>query len=770
LIPQSYDVTTNSQVIYPVPSIDACNGTVYNNETGLDNTLSWQNQFPNFDNVGYALLILMVATSLNGYSVFMVNAMSAPVLTNSEGGVPELNQNWAAFIFFVVFVLFCALILLNIFTGIIFSQFVKINEKEKGSAWLTDKQRQWKLLQEAVFRLKPLDPKVDLPQNKIRRVLFSVVRHKLFRSLILLITLLNVIVLSLYHYNMSHQWLLALEWANVGFVTAFTLELVMKVVALGPEAYWQDGWNKFDVIVVVIALIDLAVTFIFATTEFRVIRLLAIERILRSMKLVAALASYQGIKLLYVTLVVSLPAFSNIGLLIFLIFFIYAYLGVQAFYNLALPGSLNYRVNFRSFPNALITLLRIATCDNWSDFAFQMIPDYFGYGGVCPPENDCGSWLSIPYSITFLFFISYILLNLFMAVIIEAYEKHSEMMHYDKVTPLILDEFVWTWVNYDVEGTASVKPEALFKLLKVLGQPLGLRSDISDEELEKFSSQLKIPLKKGRIPFHQTIFELVKSACEEAIPESTVKDELDKAYVKFLRDGGHDDADDAAKDEAALARLAKQIGHFSLYHNTYAESAALSSGTMARRQDSRGGDSIPLGQHRADSGKRQLTSMRSKGPTAIKSGLDPTSSASDLVVSPDSGALGLRQLSRVGRLSPPSSQSPTRTPMSASSDKRDEALSTPPPMLQQRSEEITPDLRQYQASSPHDNDSTYLPVPVEGPDGIEVERASPLSHNSRQLLRSMRASSHTLRRDASRQSSINLASIKPDDEEINEIS
>lgn len=145
-----------------MPSIDACNGTVYNEATGLNNTLNWQNQFPNFDNVGYALLILMVATSLNGYSIFMVTAMSAPVLTNSEGGVPELNQNWAAFIYFVVFVLFCALILLNIFTGIIFSQFVKINEKEKGSAWLTDKQRQWKLLQASRMTIMTVETSLPL--------------------------------------------------------------------------------------------------------------------------------------------------------------------------------------------------------------------------------------------------------------------------------------------------------------------------------------------------------------------------------------------------------------------------------------------------------------------------------------------------------------------------------------------------------------------------------------------------------------------------------
>lgn len=597
----------------------------------------------------------------------------------------------------------------------------------------------------------------------------------------LIITLLNVIVLSLYHYDMSHQWLLALEWANVGFVTAFTLELVMKVTAVGPEAYWQDGWNKFDVLVVAVALIDLAVTFIFATTEFRVLRLLAIERVLRSMKLAAALASYQGIKLLYVTLVVSLPAFSNIGLLIFLVFFIYAYLGVQAFYNLALPGALNYRVNFRSFPNALITLLRIATADNWSDFAFQMIPDYFSYSGVCPADNDCGSWLSIPYCITFLFFISFILLNLFMAVIIEAYEKHSEMMHYDKVTPLILDEFVWTWVNYDVEGTATIKPEDFFKLLKVLGQPLGLSSDISDGELERFSSQLKIPLKKGQIPFHQTIFELVKRSCEETIPESTIKDELDKAFVKFLKDGGHDDADDAAKDEAALARLAKQIGRFSIYNNAYATESGTLSGSMVRRQDSprsRGADSNPS-HHRTDSGKRplsqvtstQLTSMRTKGPTAIRSGL-ATSSPGDMTGTPDSSGHGGRQNSRAGgRPSSSGGQSPSpQTPLSPSSSRtRDDRPSTPPRQLSQQrlsDEKLQLELAPNLQKVSNETSSPYLPIPMEA---SEADRPSPDS--GRQLLRSVRTSYH-IRKDPScqpdRHSSFDIPTVKPTKEsEIN---
>ena len=49
-------------------------------------SLQWMNLFPNFDNLGWAMLILMVATSLNGYTPYMVQAMSAPNHTGETEG------------------------------------------------------------------------------------------------------------------------------------------------------------------------------------------------------------------------------------------------------------------------------------------------------------------------------------------------------------------------------------------------------------------------------------------------------------------------------------------------------------------------------------------------------------------------------------------------------------------------------------------------------------------------------------------------------------
>lgn len=75
---------------------------------------------------GDALMVLFITCSLNGYTVYMIAAMSAPKMIGDQ---PQLNSNWAAFFYFAAFVLVCALILINLYTGVIFSQFTRLSEQ-----------------------------------------------------------------------------------------------------------------------------------------------------------------------------------------------------------------------------------------------------------------------------------------------------------------------------------------------------------------------------------------------------------------------------------------------------------------------------------------------------------------------------------------------------------------------------------------------------------------------------------------------------------------
>lgn len=66
----------------------------------------------------------------------------------------------------------------------------------------------------------------------------------------------------------------------------------------------------------------------------------------------------QGVAALVSTLIVSLPAFWNVGALLFLLFFIYAYIAVLLFGSVKHNEGLDYHANFETFPMALLTLLR----------------------------------------------------------------------------------------------------------------------------------------------------------------------------------------------------------------------------------------------------------------------------------------------------------------------------------------------------------------------------------------------------------------------------
>jgi hypothetical protein len=49
-----------------------------------------------------------------------------------------------------------------------------------------------------------------------------------------------------------------LHHSNTAFSSLFALEMVLKIIALGPWTYISDAWNAFDFLVVVISLVELA--------------------------------------------------------------------------------------------------------------------------------------------------------------------------------------------------------------------------------------------------------------------------------------------------------------------------------------------------------------------------------------------------------------------------------------------------------------------------------------------------------------------------------
>lgn len=94
---------------------------------------------------------------------------------------------------------------------------------------------------------------------------------------------------------------------------------------------------------------------------FRIIRVARIARLLRSIEYL------RGIRQLIFTAIKSAPALANVCLILFLIVFIYAVLGMTIFQHVRLNGNgLNEVVNFRTFWSSVGLLFRISTAAGWN--------------------------------------------------------------------------------------------------------------------------------------------------------------------------------------------------------------------------------------------------------------------------------------------------------------------------------------------------------------------------------------------------------------------
>ncbi|GLI63280.1 hypothetical protein VaNZ11_006186 [Volvox africanus] len=513
-----------------VAGISECVGTF--NDPRTNNTIerTWKNDFPNFDNTGNALLCCFITATLNGYTEIMINAMSAP---NEPGHQPRQFLNPGAFFWFFGFIVVCAFTLLNLYVGVIFSQFSKIRMlSETGSAFLTSDQNEWAELTKMVFRLKPPD-KAQLPTGRVRRFMYALVHAKSFDIFILTIIIINVGFLAATWYNEPASYTHMKNVANIVFMSFFAAEAVAKIFALGWVGYFKVGWNKLDFVLLGLGILDLIISmlnsnFLRILRVIRVLRLIALVRIAHVAQLVK---SVKGIQSLFTTLIYSLPAFGNVGALIGLFFFMYAYIGMYLFGKVQHGESLSRHVNFHNFWQALLVLMRVATGDNWTGIMFDCM--------VQPPKcnrssGGCGTYIAVPYFLTFVLLIYVILLNLFTAVIIETFEKTHEQEEW-KLSPQALEDFVTLWSEYD-DGSGTILPRHLEELLLRLDPPLGLGPYADNKDVLRFVYDLDIPLVNARVPFHKTAFELVKRCSQATMPEGAIKEHMDRLVNKFFRE------------------------------------------------------------------------------------------------------------------------------------------------------------------------------------------------------------------------------------------
>lgn len=127
-----------------------------------------------------------------------------------------------------------------------------------------------------------------------------------------------------------------LDYLNFMFTIVFLIEAILRIIALGFTRYIKDRWNQLDIIIVILSIIGIFFDKLKSRgglpvnpTIIRVMRVLRIARVLKLLKMA------KGIRSLLDTVIQALPQVGNLALLFFLLFFIFATLGVELFGRLS---------------------------------------------------------------------------------------------------------------------------------------------------------------------------------------------------------------------------------------------------------------------------------------------------------------------------------------------------------------------------------------------------------------------------------------------------
>ncbi|XP_051516008.1 sodium channel protein type 8 subunit alpha-like isoform X5 [Myxocyprinus asiaticus] len=431
----------------------------------------WKNVKINFDNVGAGYLALLQVATFKGW----MDIMYAAVDSRKVEDQPKYEDNIYMYIYFVIFIIFGSFFTLNLFIGVIIDNFNQQKKKFGGQdIFMTEEQKKYYNAMKKLGSKKPQKP-IPRPQNKLQGMVFDFVTQQVFDISIMILICLNMVTMMVETDDQSPETENILYWINFIFIVAFTSEFVLKLFALR-HYYFTNGWNIFDCVVVILSIVgmflaDLIEKYFVSPTLFRVIRLARIGRILRLIK------GAKGIRTLLFALMMSLPALFNIGLLLFLVMFIFSIFGMSNFAYVKREAGIDDMYNFETFGNSMICLFMITTSAGWDG----LLAPILNYDPDCDPnkenpgttvKGDCGN-----PSVGIFFFVMYIIVsflivvNMYIAIILENFSVATE----ESSDPLCEDDFesfYEIWEKFDPTASQFITFAKLGDFADTLEHPL----------------------------------------------------------------------------------------------------------------------------------------------------------------------------------------------------------------------------------------------------------------------------------------------------------
>uniref|UniRef100_A0A3P9D4Z9 Sodium channel protein n=1 Tax=Maylandia zebra TaxID=106582 RepID=A0A3P9D4Z9_9CICH len=487
----------------------------------------WSKVKVNFDNVGAGYLALLQVATFKGWMDIMYAAVDSRAV--EEQPIKEINLYM--YLYFVIFIIFGSFFTLNLFIGVIIDNFNQQKRKIRGQdIFMTEEQKKYYNAMKKLGSKKPQKP-IPRPMNALQGFFFDLVGKQAFDIIIMVLILFNMITMMVETDEQPPQMEKILNNINLAFIIFFTAECLIKIMALRCY-FFTVGWNIFDFVVVILSIVgivlaDIIEKYFVSPTLFRVIRLARIGRILRLIR------GAKGIRTLLFALMMSLPALFNIGLLLFLVMFIYAIFGMANFAYVKRQGGIDDMFNFETFGNSMICLFQITTSAGWDSLLNPILNNSpeecdanIPHTGTTVRGNCGNPSVGITFFVTYIIISFLIVVNMYIAIILENFSVATE----ESTEPLSEDDFEMfyeVWEKFDPEATQFIEYSKLSDFADSLLEPLRIAKP---NKIKLISMDL--PMVSGdKIHCLDILFAFTKRVLGESGEMDALKQQMEEKFM-----------------------------------------------------------------------------------------------------------------------------------------------------------------------------------------------------------------------------------------------
>lgn len=230
-----------------------------------------------------------------------------------------------------------------------------------------------------------------MPATSLRARVTSLVEHRLFHDVIIVIIILNAVTLGLETApSIMAEWGSVLGFIDRAIIGIFIVELALRLFAYRLP-FFRSGWNVFDFLIVLISVIP-------AAGALSVLRAMRILRVLRLLSVIPQLRKVVE------ALLKGLPGMGAIVLVLILVYFVGSVLATKLY-------GADFPAYFGSIGESMFTLFTIMTLEGWAEVARDVMAKYQL------------AWL---FFVPFIVVSAFMVLNLFIAIIVNSMQEAAE--------------------------------------------------------------------------------------------------------------------------------------------------------------------------------------------------------------------------------------------------------------------------------------------------------------------------------------------------------